>query len=1404
MNDFGGAVMSFAAGQYPNSLQPVGEGQELRPPAQGPEESGTTEGARPQFICQRCRTPCTTKFALTRHQRQTKRCRDPDNSSPIEYCKCCNPPKPHYRPDTLELHEKRKRRRTQQDRPSTETGHEPRIGASSSAADQGGRQLRADNDTSFQSSPGSGHAYGGGERASEVHHAVVQDLESGHVPTSGEVSGYRSRSPSSEGHDSGIEAQLRLLTDGSSRLHGYQEVDYALVADFPVPSTSIDAQVPHQATVDEVTFRGYVEIPDDQYDWQRDPEGYLKLFDLDGLVGTQGVSTNIDETMTWQPEPHNPHERPISSTSHTISVRSTSSRRSVFSGSGSLFDSFLRSASSAPRGRNNMTLKAQRCFVCKKPYEQDIVSLRAHLGRHLDHLRAEGTVPTCDICDIGFASQRDLDWHLHSAKRAQLNQCCGLPAGHELPCKGYRCGFDFKHDRPCNGHHPPSDGGLTWTEYDRFKFGQFLRKWELSQVRVVRREAKTVGHLRSFKFAFDNSSLPEFRRLSRLSGISKLSWRSEPIGNAFDMHDLQDSLQSMPLNGLLQRTAKRLAGTQKTVDDDLLNAANANDIDSVLSLLRRGATPGAALPVAIEQDYNEMIMVLLQAGARVKLGLLYQIVSAGQALVAKQLLGHRSCTFVPSHGVILLQLAIRSGSQDTLLAVLSCVDRLAVDQKPTAIQLVEYARFLDHAREDGGSTLHHPAYNDMTRNTALCVATCLGHVWAISSLLDAGANPDVEGLDGTPLGYAINERPECVAVLLSGKNHIRYERCYDGIGAIELAVSKTALSVLRLLLDRCRADNGSGCEHGKRALKAYLKAPSPALWSVLTASQVDINDAIYDFGETPLHFAVRTVMHDVVLMGLLHAGADFCKTDTVGYTALDHAIRIRNIQAITLLLDAGAAQYSKGYHALLSAGSTLSDAVEDQTIVRMLAACDLDINVLDPDGHTPLYRACQLNRNIATDALLQAGANPTCRAIHAAIPRVTAGSLQCIHKLVAAGADLNQMDEHNCSPLERAARYLHAGAFEQLIDAGADITGFSIQDLDELMCKRPRISAAPLLRSLFAYDFPVLQVKNGNGESILHRAAANGDVGSILILGAADSYASRGKLNSLLRVSDRMLSDPQHISHALRTTMSPAVFEVLYFELTAHDYRLAQDFRIRDLRSEGSLSTRYAVCEALLRFQPQGLKMDFTFEVVMALIRQGTAERGVANKFMQLILQKSYPKLTPELTSNLVQYAIDHFTSEDSTTTETVRVLLDFCETALPSALTMTAVKSFLKRVSGGDHPHNGIAILLRRCGDKAGLSLLCNWFLEDRPSGYGSYHTKSELRRRIALMRSMAEEGFRIPTLDWCGLIGGGIYEVEEGALTHSERTSYSQSATEGESFGSGMADPTTVAFQFSLRRYM
>ncbi|KAK5697973.1 hypothetical protein LTR97_006933 [Elasticomyces elasticus] len=815
--------------------------------------------------------------------------------------------------------------------------------------------------------------------------------------------------------------------------------------------------------------------------------------------------------------------------------------------------------------------------------------------------------------------------------------------------------------------------------------------------------------------------------------LAMMVWRglstivSSSVSFSGNGKELQGRLDRMDLDGLpaqLRRNARRLAGTQKEVDDQLLNAVSISNIDAALSLLRRGARSGAALSVAVARDNDVMIGMLLGAGASVDLGMLYTTVSSGQATAVKQLLGNRGHNFAESHGTILLQLAIRLADLDTLLALLSC--GVEVDQKPSGDQLLEYASYAD-PRESGWSTMNYPAYHALTGDPPLCVAAYLGHEWAIACLLGAGATPDVEGVEGTALGYAIRYQPDCVAAMLSKVNHVRYERCFNGLDAIELAVAGHGLAVVKMLLDRCRALVESGCKHNERALKAYLKAPTAALLDLLMTYEVDINDAVNDNGETTLHLAVCTHADDAVLAELLVAHADFSTPDNLGYTALDHAIRTRNIRATRLFLGAGTPRNTRGYHALLSASSGLTDAVEDVEIIEVLAGCGFDADICDTHGHTPLYRACQQNRTMAMEALLQAGTSPTCRALHVAVPRRTPGSRECIQILVAAGADLDQLDEQGCPPLKLAALHLHAEAFEQLIDAGADINGFSISDLHELMFRRPVVSVAPLLGVMLAHDYPILDFKSADGKSILHRAAANGDVESITCIGDRE-----------------LLYRPSPV-------MSATVIDVLHFELTSGKYDPELD--IGSVRLEGSLSTHYAVCEALLRSQPPGLALDFSTRVITAILQYGFVELepAISTSFVELLLQKCCSKLTPQLTAELVIHAIKYSSGTDPSTVRTILLLLNCCEKALPPELTMDALTEMLE--GSGDWLQEEIEVLLlRQCEDKAELSRLCNELprlsLLSRAKTkleLGS-SSKVELKRRDVLARAMARAGFEVP----------------------------------------------------------
>lgn len=66
---------------------------------------------------------------------------------------------------------------------------------------------------------------------------------------------------------------------------------------------------------------------------------------------------------------------------------------------------------------------------------------------------------------------------------------------------------------------------------------------------------------------------------------------------------------------------------------------------------------------------------------------------------------------------------------------------------------------------------------------------------------------------------------------------------------------------------------------------------------------LDVN--VECFGLTPLHFAGKEG-NAAIIEALIKAGAEIDKLDGVGWTALDHAIEYKKVEAIRMLLQLGA------------------------------------------------------------------------------------------------------------------------------------------------------------------------------------------------------------------------------------------------------------------------------------------------------------------------------------------------------------------------------------------------------------------------------------------------------------------------------------------------------------------
>jgi len=151
-------------------------------------------------------------------------------------------------------------------------------------------------------------------------------------------------------------------------------------------------------------------------------------------------------------------------------------------------------------------------------------------------------------------------------------------------------------------------------------------------------------------------------------------------------------------------------------------------------------------------------------------------------------------------------------------------------------------------------------------------------------------------------------------------------------------------------------------------------ARTPAPWSAARA--VDYLEAPRAVdGRTPLHVAAELGMCRFVRR-IARGGVRVDLPDHQGLTALMAAASVGHVEAVALLLEAGAAvgvADGAGRRPLHHAVQPLEDSVE---VARLLLGARADVNARDGRGTTPLMLAASMRLPGMTKALLAAGAAP--------------------------------------------------------------------------------------------------------------------------------------------------------------------------------------------------------------------------------------------------------------------------------------------------------------------------------------------------------------------------------------------------------------------------------------------
>jgi uncharacterized protein len=260
-----------------------------------------------------------------------------------------------------------------------------------------------------------------------------------------------------------------------------------------------------------------------------------------------------------------------------------------------------------------------------------------------------------------------------------------------------------------------------------------------------------------------------------------------------------------------------------------------------------------------------------------------------------------------------------------------------------------------------------------------------------------------------------------------------------------------------------------------RLAEAVMKQDRAAVRSLL-AQRVDVN-ALGKDGTPPLHWSVRT--DDLATaQQLLHAGADARLANRYGVTPLFLACANGNAAMIRLLLDAGADPNSAdragetalmiaaragtldAVKLLLDRGAILDarDSAFQQTalmvavrenhpdVVQLLVERGADVNAKTRTGATPAWVLPNSVPGFGHGVGIVRGGLPA-RGLRNPIPGALSpllyatrdGRLEIARTLIAAKADVNQVDANGITPLITAITNNHVNLARFLIDHGADI-----------------------------------------------------------------------------------------------------------------------------------------------------------------------------------------------------------------------------------------------------------------------------------------------------------------------------------------------------------------------------
>ncbi|BCS17425.1 ankyrin repeat domain-containing protein [Aspergillus puulaauensis] len=322
----------------------------------------------------------------------------------------------------------------------------------------------------------------------------------------------------------------------------------------------------------------------------------------------------------------------------------------------------------------------------------------------------------------------------------------------------------------------------------------------------------------------------------------------------------------------------------------------------------------------------------------------------------------------------------------------------------------------------------------------LVAAAREGHIEATQLLLSAGVHPDREGQSTSPIIQAARfGQTDIIGMLLAaGANPgIAKGNGMNHTTALIEATKKGHLCAMETLI--WAGANVCGASHSSSPLReAIITGDLPSMMILLRPGETNRRQ-LSPFGEEYILHMAASLGNAETIAFLLAQGLHVNSQDPTNTTPISRAAAVGNVGVVRVLLAHGA-----GVHLANTAGYTpLMHAAccgNVETIRLLLdAGAEPKVTTQEAICHTPLLKALVCGHGEAARVLLEHGADPCVSdAQHRTALSHAAGSTDegTVRALLAAGADVNVVDDMGWNPIDYAVIRPHVGIVAALIGPG--------------------------------------------------------------------------------------------------------------------------------------------------------------------------------------------------------------------------------------------------------------------------------------------------------------------------------------------------------------------------------